>query len=66
MKNAGYLEKLFETWLAAITDIRIYNTKTLAEFFGKPSLFNPFFFKDLFYPIHVLCHTNRMIFSIKI
>ena len=63
MKNAGYLEKLFETWLAAITDIRIYNTKTLAEFFGKPSLFNPFFFKDIFYPIHIYNHFYQINFS---
>lgn len=66
LKDTGYLEKLFETRLTAIANVGIYDAETFTEFFGQPCLFNSLFFKDFFYPIHVVCHTDRMKFSIKI
>lgn len=52
--------------MAAVTDIGVDDTETLAEFLGQPSLFDAFLFKDFFYSIHVCGHLIWMIFAIKI
>lgn len=52
--------------MAAVAGIGVDYAETLAEFFGQPSLFDAFLFKDFFYSIHVCRHLIRMIFAIKI
>ena len=52
----SYLEEDFETGLAAVADIRVYDAETLAKSFRKPSLFDAALFEHLFYAVHGFIH----------
>lgn len=56
MKNICYLKEDFETRLAAVANIRVYDTETLAKSLCKPSLFDAALFEHLFYAVHGFIH----------
>ena len=56
MKNPGYLEQHFQTWLPPVANIRINYAETLAQFLRQPGLFNATLFKNFLYTILWLIH----------